>query len=379
MRGGRWYPSLVTLPDARVLALSGHPENSDASHNNNRLEIFDGVTWADIGESPEVQSAAGYLYPRICIGPTGAVFSATPLVQEYPGVPGSSGSWMPGAGVNWTRHRTALPVGAKWGDYDGYHRPGVLLPLIEEEANEASFRFQFLLAGGAAPWVIDLGTPLAPQAAPRWQELGSGHPDRFNSNLVLLPSGEVLLCGGVSNSYDDSTAQREPELLVRTGTDWQWEPAQLAAATVPRNYHSTALLTPEGRVFTGGSNIGSGPGGRDKRRLEIEFYDPWYLCQERPRITAAPAEVRAGERFEVQVRGPGPITRLVLIRCGSSTHGYDTDARCIVLLARRTGPNAFVAAVPGESIAIPGYYMLFARTDRNVPSRGVFIRVRRGR
>jgi len=266
MRGGRWYPSLVTLPDARVLALSGHPENTDVSrHNNDRLEIFDGVTWADMGRSPEVQSQAGYLYPRICIGPTGAVFSATPLVSEDPRVPGRSGSWMPGVGINWTRQ--ALPVGVGWGDYAGFTIPGVLLPLIEEEeANEASFRFQFLLAGNAAPWVLDLGTPVAPQAAPSWQELGSGHPNRFNSNLVLLPSGEVLLCGGVGNPLDDLTAQQEPALLVRAGTDWQWEPAPLAAATVPRNYHSTALLTPEGRVFTGGSNIGASPGGRDRRR-----------------------------------------------------------------------------------------------------------------
>jgi len=120
-------------------------------------------------------------------------------------------------------------------------------------------------------------------------------------------------------------------------------------------------------------------GTQPRRRLEIEFYDPWYLCQPRPRITAAPSEVQAGARFTVQVRGPGPVTRLVLIRCCSSTHGYSTDARCLVLLARPTGPNTFIAAVPPESIAIPGYYMLFARTDRNVPSRGVFIRVRRGR
>jgi hypothetical protein len=254
MRSGRWYPGLVTLTQGQVLAVSGHPPVSDTRHNNNSMELFSaGAGWSYVGDSPDIESHfSTYLYPRICIGPTGGVFSATPLARQFNGDPGRSGTW-PGSGTAWTR--SSGPVGSGWGRYDGLNTPGVLLPLIENDDPNRSYRFQFLLAGDAAPWVIDLGTPSAPAAVPAWTPLGAGHRVRLNSSLVLLPSGEVLLTGGVADEADDSTAQRDPEMLVLRSGEWTWETAVLARATVPRNYHSTALLTPQGRVFTAGSNI----------------------------------------------------------------------------------------------------------------------------
>jgi hypothetical protein len=40
--GGRWYPTLVTLPNGLVTAISGHPSSSDrrVSHNADRPESF---------------------------------------------------------------------------------------------------------------------------------------------------------------------------------------------------------------------------------------------------------------------------------------------------------------------------------------------------
>ncbi len=71
--GGRWYPTLVTLPDGRVLALSGHPEIDDSRHNNNTVELYDPASgsWTRVeperrrvGRRFELQRQPGHCQPR---------------------------------------------------------------------------------------------------------------------------------------------------------------------------------------------------------------------------------------------------------------------------------------------------------------------------
>src|SRR5215211_1642909 len=38
--GGRWYPTLATLPNGDVIAFSGHPGSDDLYHNNFIPEVF---------------------------------------------------------------------------------------------------------------------------------------------------------------------------------------------------------------------------------------------------------------------------------------------------------------------------------------------------
>ena len=79
--GGKWYPTLVTLPDGRVLALSGHPEIEDSRHNNNSLELYDPAsgTWSIVGPNDygniDSVDARQYEYPRLHVLPDGTVIS----------------------------------------------------------------------------------------------------------------------------------------------------------------------------------------------------------------------------------------------------------------------------------------------------------------
>lgn len=373
MKAGRWYPTLVTLRDGRVLALSGHPAENDGRHNNNTLERWTGNGWQDLGDSPDIDSGEStFLYPRIFAGPTGGVFSATPILSEAPQIPRRSATW-PGTGLSW--NRSATPVaGFDWGLYRDFNAPAVLLPLIEEADAARSYRFRVLLAGDREPWIADLGALAAPEPAPRWVAMGP-RTRRLNSSLVLLPSGEVLLCGGVGNPEDDATAVLDPEMLIPAGADWQWDTQRFARAKVARNYHSTALLMPDGRVFTGGSNVDAAPADASGRRLEIEIYEPWYVCRPRPRILSAADRVRPGERLIARVKSSEPVARLVLMRAGSATHAFNPDQRCISMIARRVTGREYAGIVPPPAVAIPGYYLLFALTDKGVPSRGRFVRI----
>jgi hypothetical protein len=376
MAGGRWYPTLVTLRDGRVLALSGHPANSDTRHNNSTLEVLDpgaGPSWLSFGDSAEILSSdphdSPFLYPRLYILPGGDVFSATPLPPTV--LTGQSARWSPGSGTTWNGVTSAPP------GYDEWSTTSVMLPLLPED----DYHVRIVVTGGEKAYVIDFGTPAAPTLNQTWNELGprssaSGGRVRNNGNAVILPTAEVFFCGGVEGELDN-TSVFDPEMLVRTSPNqWKWDAVPFARSTVVRNYHSTALLMPDGRVWTAGSSINHFSGGPAVRRLEVEIYEPWYTCAARPVIRAWPGSAHAGQRIIVRVKSPQPIERLAILRAGSVTHAFNTDQRYVGLSNVKPLENdEYSGEIPSSDIAIPGYYLLYACTGGNIPSKGVFIQV----
>ena len=105
--------------------------------------------------------------------------------------------------------------------------------------------------------------------------------------MTLLPDGTVLASGGMTTSdgVDLSKAVLPAEI---------WDPATetwttVASLTTGREYHSTALLLPDGRVLMAGG--GQLP-GRATDIYSGEIYSPPYLFKgARPTITSAPSLV----------------------------------------------------------------------------------------
>src|SRR5439155_17287522 len=115
----------------------------------------------------------------------------------------------------------------------------------------------------------------------------------------------------------------------------------LASATVPRQYHSAALLLPDGRVWTGGSN----PNNGTAREERMEVFSPPYLFRgPRPIISAAPDRLVWANTFLIHSSNATDIVRVVLSRCGSATHGFDSDQRLVELeiQSRSTAQNTLV-------------------------------------
>jgi hypothetical protein len=191
-------------------------------------------------------------------------------------------------------------------------------------------------------------------------------PVRNFASLVLLPDGTVLMVGGTKdqNQPDATHAVLEAELYNPISGQW----TILAAATVPRQYHSTALLLPDGRVWTGGSNKNNST----EREERMEVFSPPYLFRgPRPTIDSSPTDIVWASNFAIQSQNVADITRVVLIRCGSSTHSFDADQRLIELdIPSRSvsSKTLTVKAPPNANIAPPGYYMLFVLNTNNVPS-----------
>ena len=85
---------------------------------------------------------------------------------------------------------------------------------------------------------------------------------------------------------------------------------------IPRVYHSTAVLLPDGRVLSMGGN------GDPQKNSEI--YSPPYLFKgTRPTITSAPTSVVYGQSFFVQTPDAAAISKVTMLRLSSVTHSFN--------------------------------------------------------
>ena len=313
----------------------------------------------------------------------------------------------------------------------GYNRSffswsSVLLPLLPEEGYNA----RVLMVGRAQPYVIDLGRrndPWPPQT--QWEPTaprnaseplfmpslhrpvplpndhpGDGRGDTIAANHrgmrqqclpVLMPDATVLVVGGSTTSPSDSPgygfdavalpevytpgpsreepAPTTPETQGRPETQGSWRTLH-TPARVPRVYHGVALLLPDGRVWTAGSNaLANGQIG--DRELRMEVFEPWYFDRTRPEIGSTPVGVRHGQPFDVTLLG-GNVLRVALIRVGSVTHSFNSDQRYVGLRFEQVVTNELrIFAPPDAWVAPPGYYLLFVIDSAGVPSIGRFLRV----
>jgi galactose oxidase len=200
---------------------------------------------------------------------------------------------------------------------------------------------------------------------------------RAFSNAVALPNGQVVVIGGQTFPvpFSDDTSIFIPEI---------WDPdtrvfRQLKPMQTPRNYHSTAILLPDGRVFeAGGGQCGTGCAGN---HLDAEILTPPYLLNSdgsaatRPSITSAPTTGALGGTLAVTTNTP--VMSFVLMRLSSVTHTVSNDQRRVPLRIQSTsGASSYTLAIPSDpGTVLPGYYMLFALNARGVPSVAVILRI----
>ena len=206
------------------------------------------------------------------------------------------------------------------------------------------------------------------------------YPRAFH-NSVILPNGQVLVTGGqyLAIGFTDQTPQLIPEL---------WDPntqtfTPMAPLSVPRNYHSTAILMPDGTVMNGGGGL---CGSCATNHFDAQIFNPPYLYTStgdlatRPGIQSVdPGTVSVGGTLTITVTGDAAVTEFALIRLSSTTHTVNTDQRRIALEPASQDGNTFTVVLPTDSgIALPGYWYLFALTADGVPSVAKFVRVASG-
>jgi hypothetical protein len=342
----RWYPTAVTLSDGRVFVLSGYGECYSANCIIPTPEVFDPVssTWS-------LWPTANYAvpsYPFLFGLPDGRLLSA----GSYEGTIDtrvldlSSKTWS-------VVDPTAIDAGSAV-----MYEPGKIMKAGKWANSDPPF-----VPAHANTYMLDMTQP-----APAWRQTGPMNFPRAYNVLTLLPDGTTLATGGSLSTDPASTSQGVLEAEIWSPVTETW--TSMARMKNPRLYHGTATLLPDGRVLVAGSGrYGS------LEQLNGEIFSPPYLFKgPRPVIASAPSVVQPAGTFFVGT-ADSDIQSVTMLRTGSMTHSFNSDARYLKLPFTRVAGGLTVDAPANMNLAPPGYYLLFLLNSAGVPSTGTFVRV----
>ena len=418
MRYRRWYPTAVTLPDGRVLILSGTDEDASlgpahAAETKVRQavpEVYDPETDASI--PLENARKLHQMYPRAYVvqtGPRRNNWKVAVIGEVEP----------------------PLPTGDALRQFDPFHYNGntsyldVLSALADPNRDQpAENHWEFVNTAsmvhdngaGAQIWETDSKGDATSQkvvlfggecgagavacdqrtvemidfqsAAPQWIRQADLMQPAAQNNAVVLPTGQVLVfggnvgrgrCGPPLRPWGNSFYFQmfDPELGTIT---------PLVQTRIPRHDHSTGVLLPDGTVITMGGNrtdLANDPcqTGLDKGVPVAQIYKPAYLFKgPRPSIDEAPDEISYKARFVIRVTGGSDqIGSVAIIRIGPVTHNWDWGNRYVRLWFKQKDNGEVIVQAPARpGLAVPGYYMLFVINDEGVPSVAKLVHLGRG-
>ncbi|PWU14739.1 MAG: hypothetical protein C5B50_16590 [Verrucomicrobia bacterium] len=336
-RHGRWYPTNVTLGDGRVATFSGLDETGDF---NPDIELWDSNAsnnWQLLGDR-----LIDY-YPHLHLLTNGLVF------RSGPNNSGTTDTYNVNNNV-WT-------FVASLNDPGRFDSPSVMLPPNPD---------RIMVMGGqnftnqpvSSAEIIDLDSP-----SPHWTLTAPMHYPRLDFNAAILPDGKVFVVGGRSNYAPTAIYVFTPEIFDPQALTW----TTVAPHQIPRWYHSTAILLPDGRVLVAGSD--DEPSG--------EIYSPPYLFQgTRPVIQSAPNLILYGQSLSISFTSSTANNRVALIRNSCVTHAVNMDQRYVRLADLANGSGTYSVPAPANpNVAPPGYYMLYVVDQNGVPSVSASVQV----
>ncbi len=355
MAAGRWYPSLITLPDGHVLAVSGLDETSQL---NVVPEIYtDGAAWAAMPPSPSN-------WPQYC-----HLFLLADGRLYYSGGQYGGNNGIRPSVWDLATNAAAQVQGVLADAGKRNQSASVLLPPAQDQR-------VMLIGGGPSDMhdqtgatnttaITDLSVPdpAVTAAAPLAMR-------RMHLCATLLPDRTVLVNGGAMMEESDAEAVFAAELYRPDSSGGPGSWAMAAKSRVARLYHSVALLMPDGKVITSGSNP-----ARKTEELRIEvFWPPYLFTSQRPACTPSETEIHYGGTLTAAAPDAGQIASACLIRPGASTHSTDGEQRLVDLPHQASGPAEVIMELPSATtIAPPGWYMLFVLSTAGVPSEASWV------
>ncbi|MFC7305337.1 galactose oxidase-like domain-containing protein [Streptomyces monticola] len=363
MNEARWYPTLTTLSDGKILALSGLDDIGQLVPGD-RNEVYDPdtKTWKYVKQKRQFPT-----YPAVFILPNGKLFYSGANAGYGPDDVGREpGIW------DFDTNRFTKVKGLS--DPKLMETAGtVMLPPAQDE--------KFMVVGGGGVGesqkssektrIIDLKAD-----KPEFKDgpsLGKG--TRYPQSSIL-PDDSVLITGG-SEDYRGRGGSNILEARMYDSQSNQLR--RVADPLVGRNYHSGSMLLPDGRVVVFGSDslfsddANTKPGKFEQR---IEIYTPPYLYKgAKPALTGGTDSIERGGSATFKTRDAASIKNARLIKPSASTHVTDIDQRSIELGLKKSGGSVTVTVPKNKNLVQPGWYMLFVTDDKGTPSEAVWVEV----
>lgn len=399
----RWYASNQILPNGNIIVIGGRfqfsyefiPKNSVFYQKQFQLPFLE-----ETRDSPKVPNN---LYPFVHLSPDGNLFIFANdrailldyvnniVVKKYSVLPGGVSRNYPSTGSS------------------------VLLPLYLSNSSIIP-NAVVLVCGGTNPDANTkadtgifvhasktCGRLMITDENPKWEmeEMPMG---RIMGDMILLPTGDVLIINGAAKGSAGWGVAREPVLnpvLYKHNhkpTTSRFE--VLSPTKIPRLYHSTAHLLSDGRVLVGGSNPNENYNFSAifPTELSIEAFSPPYLNKSRPLISEIMPRVEIKYRQEIRVKfhySENNIMKInmdkiyvTMVAPSFTTHSFAMNQRVLVLKIKgkvvkrhkseteSSSEYAIECNTPATpTLAPPGYYLLFV-VHHNVPSRGVWVHIK---
>ncbi|GAA2255876.1 hypothetical protein GCM10010145_25130 [Streptomyces ruber] len=362
MNEARWYPTLTTLSDGRILSLSGLDEIGQLVPGKN--EVYDPETkkWTyskDVRQFPT--------YPAISLMQNGELFYSGANAGYGPDDVGRD----PGIWDLKTNKFTKVPG---MSDADQLETAGtVLLPPAQDE------KYMVIGGGGVGESpkssektrIIDLLADDPKFVDGPSLEKGTRYPQ-----ASILPDDTVLISGG----SEDYRGRGDSNILQARIYDAKTnEMRRVADPLVGRNYHSGSILLPDGRVMFFGSDslyadkANTKPGKFEQR---IEIYTPPYLYGDsRPTLSGGPKTIERGGSATFSTQHASSVKTARLIRPSASTHVTDVDQRSIALDLKTSKDGLTVTVPKNRNLVQSGWYMLFVTDDQGTPSEAQWVKV----
>ncbi|KAI3767074.1 hypothetical protein L2E82_17157 [Cichorium intybus] len=389
----RWYATNHILPDGKQIIIGGRRAFSyeffpKMSTNENT------PSFPFLAQTND-PNAENNLYPFVFLYPDGNLFvfannrailfdySKNQVIKTYPTIPGGQPRNYPSTGS------------------------AVLLPLRMTQGTVAAV--EVLVCGGAPKGAFvnankgifdgaldTCGRIKISDPNPQWA-METMPSARVMGDMLLLPNGHVLIINGVSAGVAGWELGRNPVLSPvvyqphkQVGSRFEVQ----NPSTIPRVYHSTAVLLRDGRVLVGGSNP------HDKyeftnvlypTELSLEAFSPSYLdsnsSEFRPKIILPVKNTRMGYgkqvviRFTVSGVVDSSSLAVTMVAPSFNTHSFSMNQRLIVLdgsqaskIIGRSRYQVVVTTPPSGNVTPAGNYLLYV-VHKEIPSSGIWVQM----
>ncbi|KAF9528065.1 copper radical oxidase [Crepidotus variabilis] len=244
-------------------------------------------------------------------------------------------------------------------------------------------------------------------------------PDpRTMGQFILLPNGKVLLLNGGRKGtagYAKGTKSTPDPGQMPFGTSLcsdpvftpaiydpnapkgsRWSSAGFSASPIPRLYHSSAILLPDGSVIVAGSNpnpdVNLTTVFNTEYRAEV-FYPPYFSASNRPAPQNVPTKLSyGGSSFDITLpatsytgsaNDAADKTTVTIVRSGFTTHAMNMGQRYLQLnntytVNKNGSITLHVAQLPpNPNLFQPGPAFLYVNIN-DIPSTGKYLIVGNG-